>query len=954
MAVDRERIPLVGRAAEMGQIEALVASVAEGDGRALLLEGEAGIGKSRLVGEAMAIASGRGLSVHRARAEELDSRRPFGAIATCLGFTPGPTHVRRDEVARLLFGDIPESAATFMAAGGSGTEFLLVESMVARVEELCAEGPVAVALDDLQWADAATLHVFHQLGRLVDDCPLFLCGAFRPAPRPPELTRLVRGLAARGATTLTIPALDPAAVTTLLSSVLGVEPGATLVRQATATGGNPFYVTELVGALRASGSMRETATSAEIDSVALPSALKLTVLLELSFLSEPTQELLRTASVLGSTWTVRDLGLVAGQSPMALAPALREAMAAGVLLEEGPRMAFRHDLLREALYEDVPRSLRMGMHLHVAQTLAGAGSSALEVAEHYVRGAARGDAAALGWLRRAADEAMLRAPATAAELLERALDLFEPADPGRDALMTDYLTCLESIGRAPEGEAVALDLLGRLQPPRTEARLRMFLARRMNIRGDTDKAHRMAARAQAVDGLTPGQQARILCARALLALFPPDLARVEDLAGQARLQGEALDDEVTRANAAYALATVAFNRGRYVEARQRAEGVVVRNDDDPELRVGIGWRHLNQAGRLLLCQSQLRLDEVDEAAETLRTALRTIREHGYRGLQASGQALVVVQRYEVGDWEDAATEFETLTDLSADVGQFWGLDLAAGARALMSLHRGDPQAAADALRIATRSASRGPIDRHLATLAEALLAESTGSPGPALAVLVEQWDGMVGGGVLAASLNLGPDLVRLARLAGDLDRAVDVCRVVESIAAANPGVASILGTALRCRGLADDDADVLAQAAAVFRDGPRPLDLARACEDAGDARARAGDLTRARPLFAEAVQVYEQLDATWDIGRVRSRMRALGVRQGSREARKRASTGWEALTRGERAVVELVAEGLSNPEVAERLFLSRHTVKRHLSNAMIKLGVASRMELFRPTARQDA
>ena len=352
------------------------------------------------------------------------------------------------------------------------------------------------------------------------------------------------------------------------------------------------------------------------------------------------------------------------------------------------------------------------------------------------------------------------------------MDLFEPADPGRDALMTDYLTCLESIGRAPEGEAVALDLLTRHQPPRTEARLRLALARRANTRGEIEEVHDQAARAQAVDGLTPGQQARVLCARALLALFPPDLARAEELAIQGLRRGETLDDEVTRATATYALATVAFNRGHYVEARQRAERVLVRVDDHPELGVGLGWRHLNQIGRLLLCQSQVRLDEVEEAGDTLRTALRAIREHGYRGLQASGQALTVVQRYEIGEWDDAATEFETLIDLSADVGQFWGLDLAAGARSLISFHRGDPQAAADSLGIATRSASRGPIDRQLATLAEALLAESTGSPGQALAVLVERWDDHGGQGVLAACLVMGPDLVRLARLAGDLDRAV--------------------------------------------------------------------------------------------------------------------------------------------------------------------------------------
>ena len=169
-------------------------------------------------------------------------------------------------------------------------------------------------------------------------------------------------------------------------------------------------------------------------------------------------------------------------------------------------------------------------------------------------------------------------------------------------------------------------------------------------------------------------------------------------------------------------------------------------------------------------------------------------------------------------------------------------------------------------------------------------------------------------------------------------------------------MASILGTSLRCRGLAEDDVEILTGAAAACRDSPFPLGRAQAFEDAAGALARTGDLTAARPLFADALQVYELLDATWDIGRARSRMRALGLRQGSRGGRKRPSTGWEALTRGERAVVELVAEGLSNREVAERLFLSPHTVKRHLSNAMIKLGIASRVELRRrgPAARRDA
>jgi DNA-binding CsgD family transcriptional regulator/tetratricopeptide (TPR) repeat protein len=938
----------------MEQIEALVASVARGQGRALLLEGEAGIGKSRLLEEALTVAAGLGLPVHRARAEELDSRRPFGAIATCLGFTPRPTQARRAEIARLLFGDIPEGTDTFLAAGGSATEFRLVEAMVMRVEEMCAEGPVAVAIDDLQWADPATLDVLHQLGRLVDDYPLLLCGAFRPAPRPPELTRLLRGLTAQKATMLAIPPLDPAGVFTLLSSVLGVDPGTRLVRQAAATGGNPFYVTELVGALRASGSMRETATSAEIDSVALPSALKLTVLLELSFLSESTQELLRTAAVLGSGWTVHDLGLVSGRSPIALAPPLREAMAARVIQEEGDRMAFRHDLLREALYDDIPRSLRLGMHLHIAQTLAAAGASPLAVAEHFVRGAQKGDGNALEWLRRAADEAMVRAPATAAQLLERALDLLEPGDPARDALLADYVLCLEGVGRGEEGEVIVLDLLNRRQPPRTEARLRVLLCRRLTVRGESEEAFRIAAEAQDIDGLTPGQQARILSFRSQLALFPPRRGLAEELATEARRRGEELGDGITQAIGAYTLAMAAFQRGRFVEMRQWAEKAFVLQEDDPEARMGVGWRHQNQTGRIALCQAHLRLDQFDEAGATLQAALQAIREHGFRGLQASGQCLVVQQRYETGDWDDAVTEFEALTDASALLGQQWGIDLAAGARALISLHRGDRDGAATALRLATSSPTRGAYDRHLATLAEALLAETGGAPAEALAVLVDRWDGAVARGVRSLCVALAPDLVRLARRAGDFDRALDACREVEAIVAVNPGVATIAGVGLRCRGLVDDDAGLLAAAAALMRDTPRTLERALAFEDAADALARTGDTAAARQLFDEAIQAYERLDAAWDIARARARMRAVGVRQGSRDTRKRPTTGWEALTRGERTVVELVAEGLSNPEVAERLFLSRHTVKRHLSNAMTKLGMASRVELIRLPARQDA
>ncbi len=949
--MNRTRIPLVGREAELRQIMALVESVAAGRGGVLLLQGEAGIGKSRLIEEALAAAAAMGVPTWQARAEELDSRRPFGAIAAGLGLAPRPTQVRRDEVARLLFGDTPEDTGPFeapdRAAVETPTEFRLVEAIVAHVEDLCANGPAVLAVDDLQWADPGTLHVLHRLARLVDGCPLLLFGAFRPAPRPPELSRLVRGLAGRGATRVDLAPLVPAAATDLLAAVLGVAPGPKLVRQAATTGGNPFYIGELVAALRASGSLHETATAAEVDSEGIPTALKLTVLLELSFLSEPTQSMLRTASVLGSSFTVDGLALAEGTNPVALAPRLREATDAAVLREEGDRMAFRHDLLREALYSDIPRSLRMGMHLHVARVLAAAGASPIDVAEHFVRGAAKGDRAALDWLRRAADEAMHKAPATGADLVKRAIDLFEAGDPGRDALLADYLVCLEGLARYREGDEVARDLLTRQQPPATEARVRSFLARHSNRSGLHDQALAEAAEAEAVPGLSRQQRARIAGNSSTLLLYPPRPEEAEAMALRARAMADEAD-QVTLGTAAYTLATVALHRGRFAEVVEWAAKAHCDRDDWPESRFGLGWRHLNQLSNFLASQAWLRLDRVDRADQALTTAAQSVRVMGFGGLIAAAQALAVIRNFTVGDWDDAVTEYDALVDLLADIGEdHFVTQLGAGPRALVALHRGEPERAQAVAASADGGADRGPQDRHLLLLTQGLLAESAGSPALALRVLADGWDEALRAQVVWVGLALGPDLVRLARAHGDFDRAFDTCRQVEAVVAANPGVASISGVGLRCRGLADDDAEVLLAAASAFRDSPRPLDRALAIEDAADALGRAGELTRARPLFDEALGLYEQLGAVWDVARARARMRGLGVRRGSRHPHVRATTGWEALTRGERAVVELVAEGLSNPEVADRLYLSRHTVKRHLANAMLKLGLSSRQALAR-------
>ena len=153
------------------------------------------------------------------------------------------------------------------------------------------------------------------------------------------------------------------------------------------------------------------------------------------------------------------------------------------------------------------------------------------------------------------------------------------------------------------------------------------------------------------------------------------------------------------------------------------------------------------------------------------------------------------------------------------------------------------------------------------------------------------------------------------------------------------------GAALRCRGLIEDDAEILQAAADAYAGGSRPLGLALACEDAGAAFALEGRLDRARPLLDQALGIYERLSAPRDLARAEATLREAGIRRGRRGTRGRPQIGWASLTPAEHAVAGLVAEGLSNPQIGERLYISRRTVQTHLAHMFAKLDIATRAQL---------
>ena len=193
---------------------------------------------------------------------------------------------------------------------------------------------------------------------------------------------------------------------------------------------------------------------------------------------------------------------------------------------------------------------------------------------------------------------------------------------------------------------------------------------------------------------------------------------------------------------------------------------------------------------------------------------------------------------------------------------------------------------------------------------------------------------------------LGPELARLAAAAGDPGQAAAAIPSLDQVARLNPGARSLQAYALQGHGLLDGDRDALAAAAGLLRDSGRALEAACAAEAVAALSA-----AEARDPLEAARQTYHSCRAPRDLARVEAAMRALGVRRGVPGARRRPDRGWQALTDTELKVVRLVAERLTNPEIAQRMFISRRTVQTHVSHALAKLGVATRRELAAEAGR---
>ncbi|MDH3755382.1 MAG: AAA family ATPase, partial [Acidimicrobiia bacterium] len=448
----------VGRARELIELETMLDSAGGGSGSVVVIEGEAGIGKSHLLAAAMRSAERAGFATFHGRAEEFELGRPFGALIDAFDLRSSTPPPESDDLRRLLFAD-----GLGPSIDAQHFRFQIVDAIVDTVEQLSRAGPTALVLDDLQWADPTTLLALGSVARRVGTLPVVVVAATRPYDLTSDLSRLVDRLVGDGHGHLPLDGLDPDAVAEIATQLVGSRPGPRLLEQAARAGGNPFFLIQLLSSLREEGEIvAGDDGTAEYRGEALPRQLRATVERRLGRLSNEAHEVLRVGAVLGSSFPISPVAEVLDTTVLDLINPVQELVASGMLLDQDRTLTFRHDLLRSAVYEAVPSSTRAGLHRAVGRALATTGAPAVEVAEHFLETALPGDALAAEWARQAAGELLTADAGAAVDLLDRALDLCGGVAKCTAAIEVDRARALVWSGRFAEAEVALRATIGHL------------------------------------------------------------------------------------------------------------------------------------------------------------------------------------------------------------------------------------------------------------------------------------------------------------------------------------------------------------------------------------------------------------------------------------------------------------------------------------------------------------
>jgi DNA-binding NarL/FixJ family response regulator len=936
--------PLVGRAAELEALEAALATVERGRPAILELQGEPGIGKTRLLAELRRRADRRGHLVLTGSASELERDLPFWVFVDALddyarGLDParlGPLGAdARTELGRVL----PALAVPGAGSGRRDERYRCHLAMRALLELLARGQPLVLALDDLHWADTETLELLASLLRRPPDAPVLLALAVRPRQFPERL--LAAAERARRAGSLVSLELGPLSRAEA-RELLGDAAEAVYAE----SGGNPFYLEQLTRVLGRTGHV--------------PGGVAAALAEELALLGDEARAVLDGAAVAGDPFEP-ELAAAAANVTEAVALATLDELLRTDLVRPTDvprRFRFRHPLVRHAVYEAAPAGWRIAAHERCAAALAARGAAVAVRAHHVERCARQGDAAAIAVLREAGEAASQRAPASAAHFFAAALRLVA-GDAERVRLLLARAGALAASAQLVEAREALLESLRLVPPQERSLRVRLVVAcaavERLLARHGDSRRRLVDELARLGDGESP-EAAALTVELGADGFARGDPAALGHWAPRAVALARGAGDAPTTA-AALALALVAHVTAGEIPAAVTAAAEAAAFVDglsDDQLAVRLDALTFLAAGEMLL-------DRFAAGEAHLRRGVALARATGQSErfplmLPLLGNA--IAQR---GRLEESAQLLDGAIEAARLSGNAQALATALMFRCATAAAAGDLELAVACGEEARELTAR--FDHNvIASMAGVVLAGSygaAGDPARAIACLREAT-----GGERLPDMQVTRRAHGFALLAG-CELALGHREAAAAAAASAAELASALGLPLSLAmagraaarvALAGGDAARAAEhalsAAAAAESCDCAVDAALARVLAGSALARAGDPPRALAELERAAATLAACGARRGRDEAERELRALGRRVPRRTGPATAS-GLESLTERELEVARLVVDRRTNGEIAATLFLSKKTVETHLRNIFAKLGVASRVELARAVERTD-
>ena len=928
---------LLERDREIAEASRLVDSVRAGEGRLLLVEGAAGIGKTRVLRAIRDLARDRGALTLAARGSELERQSPFNVVRSLLEpAVAGADPAERDALlsgaagaARKLVDPEGERPASDIEA------FNLLHGLSWLAINLAQRAPLVLVVDDAQWLDSPSARFLAYLADRLEDAPILLAAALRP--EEPGAPRALARLGLTPDATILRPApLSERAVAALAGDALSARPSAAFAAAChAATGGNPFVVRSLLVDLAADGVVPDDASAATL-AERLPADVERALRLRLESLPENATRLAQAVAVLGdgcALATAAELGgLDADQ-----AAETGDLLVRVDILAPGHGLSFTHPLARAAIYQGMPSGLRSRLHSRAAGMLTGAAAPE-RLAVHLLEVEPAGDGAVVDTLRAAARGARsLGGRGAAIAFLRRALA--EPPAPEQ------RFGTLVALGMA---EVQAWDMPAGIGHLREALELAPDPVRRAEIAMVLAGAHRgMSDFAGAVDVLT----AEI----ATLGDADADMARILESellhnAGQAAAAHAALGDRprpsgddlqgATRGERRLlmALALEALtsgeprDRGLALARRALAGAPPIRDEPAGSTIVLFPIAGMIEAGAHAEC------------AELLDWIVDDARRQGSLVGYVSSAAFRAHARWLAGDLDGAEADAVAAWSLLRETAGRLNAAQALAVLIDVLVARGDLGGAEAEL--ADSGLVDAPADQvNLLMLAAARLR---------LRLAQRRWDealsesdrldagcGELGVGI-SGTLERSPNRALVLLGLGRADEAVETA-AAEVELARRYGAPYAVSAALRALGLALGGAEGeerLAEAAEAAEADAAPLHLAYALLDHGAALRRLGHKRDAREPLRRALDLASRCGAHATAENGRTELMATGARP-----RRAALSGAASLTARERRVARLAADGLSNPEIAQALFITRRTVEKHVGEVLRKLQLSSRKEI---------